>query len=42
MDEHKLLDALQVIVETLDAIVAELDANLGPQSVDTIKGPPFS
>jgi hypothetical protein len=39
MDQHKLLDTLQIIAETLDAIVDELDANLGPQSVDAIKGP---
>jgi hypothetical protein len=39
MDEQKLLDALAAIVETLDKIVAELDANLGPQAIDTIQGP---
>jgi hypothetical protein len=39
MDEHKLLDTIAIIVETLDRIVGELDANLGPQAIDTIKEP---
>ncbi|MEA3278267.1 MAG: hypothetical protein U9Q81_23845 [Pseudomonadota bacterium] len=39
MDEPKLLETLKIIVETLDKIVDELDQNLGPQAVDTIKEP---
>jgi hypothetical protein len=39
MDEKKLAEALATIVETLDKIAGELEANLGRQATDTIKEP---
>ena len=39
MNNQKLVDTLAIIVETLDKIVGELDANLGRQAVDTVKEP---
>jgi hypothetical protein len=39
MKERELVDALTAIIETLDKIVGELNANLGREAVDTIKEP---